>query len=133
MPSPRDTLIDLENRFWQSMVDGDTETAVDLLSEQSLMVSQHGAMQFDRDAYRKMAEQGPNVVTDFKLSDVNVLFPNDSTAILTYHVKQTVAPRGEDQGSVQEVNDTSTWVKNGERWQCVAHTETPAAPGRAKH
>lgn len=130
MASPRETLIDLEMKFWQSMVDGDADTAVDLLNEQALMVSAHGAMQFDRDGYRKMAEQGPNVLTDFELSDVNVLFPNDSTAILTYHVRQTVAPRGENRGTVQEVNDSSTWIRSGDRWRCVAHTETPAAGRR---
>jgi hypothetical protein len=41
-----------------------------------------------------MAEQGSMVLTSFELSDVEVLFPNDTTAVLTYHVKQEVAPRG---------------------------------------
>lgn len=135
--TPRETLIDLEMKFWQSMVDGDPDTATELLGDTALMVSSHGAVQFDRDGYRRMAEQGPNVLTDFELSDMKVMFPNDSTAILTYHVKQTVAQRGKDsgkgKGSVQEVNDTSTWVRDGDRWRCVAHTETPAMGSRAKH
>ncbi|HUQ10372.1 MAG TPA: nuclear transport factor 2 family protein [Steroidobacteraceae bacterium] len=131
--TPRDTLIDLEMKFWQSMVDGDADTTTELLGDTALMVSSHGAIQFDHDGYRKMAEQGPNVVTDFELSDVNVLFPNDSTAILTYHVKQTVAQRGKAKGSVQEVNDTSTWVKSDDRWRCVAHTETPSQATRSRH
>jgi hypothetical protein len=129
----RDTLIELEMKFWQSMVDGDSDAATDLLGDTALMVSSHGAVQFDRAGYRKMAEQGPSVVTDFELTDVNVMFPNDATAILTYHVKQTVAQRGKEESSVQEVNDTSTWVKSGDRWQCVAHTETPAAGSRSRH
>jgi hypothetical protein len=57
---------------------------------------------------------------------MNVVFPNDSTAILTYHVKQEVEIRGNGNHAVQEMNDTSTWVKSGDRWQCVMHTETPA-------
>lgn len=133
MPSPRDTLIDLEMKFWQSLVDGDTEAAVELLDDRALMVSSQGAIQFDHDTYRRMANQGPNVLTDFEISDVNVLFPNDDTAILTYHVKQTVAPRGKERGTVQEVNDTSTWIRHGERWLCVAHTETPALSTRTRH
>ena len=133
MATPKETLIDLEKKFWQSMVDNDPDTAVDLLGESSLMVSQHGVIQFDRDGYRKMAEQGPNVLSAFELSDVNVAFPNDSIAILSYHVTQTVKQRGKEKGTRQEVNDTSTWVKNGDRWQCVAHTETPAAPAQARH
>ena len=30
----------------------------------------------------------------------------------------------------EEMNDTSTWVKDGNAWKCVMHTETPAE-GRA--
>jgi len=41
----RKTLMDLETRFWQSMVDQDTDTALSLLCEPALMVSSHGAMQ----------------------------------------------------------------------------------------
>jgi ketosteroid isomerase-like protein len=126
MPTPSKTLIDLENKFWQSIVDQDTDTALELLSEPALMVSSHGAMKFDHAGYRKMAEQGTMVLTNYKLSDMNVVFPNDSTAILTYHVKQEVETRGNGKNAVQEMNDTSTWVKSGDRWQCVMHTETPA-------
>src|SRR5215218_2177054 len=120
-------LIELENKFWQSLVSQDTDTALDLLTEPALMVSSHGAMKFDHAAYRKMAEQGSVVVTSFELSNMDVVFPNETTAILTYRVKQNVKPRGESKGTVQEMNDTSTWVQTGERWQCVMHTETPVA------
>jgi len=137
MAPSRETLIELEMKFWQSIVDGDSDAAAELLSEPALMVSAHGAIQFDREEYRRMAEQGPLVLSDFELSDMKVVFPNEITAILSYHVKQTVAPRdtgnGKNKGTTQEVNDTSTWVKNGDRWQCVAHTETPAAIGRSRH
>lgn len=133
MTSARETLIELEMKFWQSIVDGDSAAAAELLDDQALMVSSHGAIQFNRDQYRKMAETGPMVLSDFELSDMKVVFPNDRTAILSYHVKQTVTPRGKDKGTTQEVNDTSTWIKNGERWQCVAHTETPASGSRSRH
>ena len=84
MTTPSKTLIDLEKKFWQSMVDEDTGTALDMLNEPSLMVSSHGAMKFDHTAYRRMAEQGSMVVKSFELSDVEVVFPNEATAIVTY-------------------------------------------------
>ena len=31
------------------------------------------------------------------------------------------------------MNDTSTWVKVGDEWRCVMHTETPAGAEKAKH
>jgi hypothetical protein len=75
MQTSSKTLIDLENKFWQSMVDQDPDTAVSLLSEPALMVSAHGAMKFDHAAYRKMADQGSQVLTSFELRDVEVVFP----------------------------------------------------------
>ena len=128
MPTPSDTLIDLEKRFWQAIVDQDADAAIEMLTEPALMVSSHGAMKFDHAAYRRMAEKDSMVLTNFELSNMQVVFPNDSTAVLTYRAKQTMAKRGERNGAVQEVNDTSTWIKNCGRWQCVMHTETPAKP-----
>ena len=124
-------LIDLETRFWQSMVNQDADTAMKLLDEPALMVSTHGSMKFDRAGYRKMAEQGSQVVTSFEFSDMDVTFPNESTAILTYHVKQGITPRGKKGSDVQEMNDTSTWVRKGEDWHCVMHTETPATAAKS--
>ena len=112
-------------KFWQAIVDQDADTAVDLLTEPALMVSSHGAMKFDHDGYRQMAEKGSMVLKSYELSDMNVVFPNDSTAVLSYHVKQKLAQRGNNKSALQEMNDTSTWIKNGDRWQCVMHTETP--------
>jgi hypothetical protein len=50
--------------------------------------------------------------------------------VCTYHAKQKMAKRGDSDGTEQEVNDTSTWIKEGTSWRCVMHTETPAAEGR---
>jgi hypothetical protein len=121
------TLVDLETKFWQSMIDNDSETAIAMLAEPALMVSSHGTMQFDHAQYRHMAENGPMVVTAFEFSDMQVMFPDDNTAILAYRVRQTIAPREEGKGSQQqqEMYDTSTWIRSGEEWQCAMHTETP--------
>ena len=132
MPAKEQELVNLETRFWQSMVDQDSDTAAALLSEPALMVSSHGAMQFDRAGYRKMADQGPMVVKSFEFDDMQVVFPNASTAILTYSVRQGVAPRGKGATTIQEMNDSSTWIKTGNDWKCVMHTETPVQKKTAK-
>jgi len=135
MANPSETLIDLENRFWQAIVDRDADTATGLLCEPALMVTSHGALQFDHSGYRAMAENGPMTLKSYELSDMHVVFPNDDTAVLTYHVKQEVSPRekGDGVGSFQEMNDTSTWVKDRQGWKCVMHTETPSAANPPKH
>ena len=127
MQAASKTLIGLETRFWQSMVDNDAKVALELLTEPAMMVSAHGAMKFDHAGYRKMAEQGSMVVTAFEFSDMDVVFPTDSTAVVSYRVKQGISPRGQDKSVTQEMNDTSTWVREGEHWRCALHTETPVA------
>jgi len=126
MPTPSKTLIELENRFWQAIVDEDADAAIELLSEPSVLVSAQGPMTFDHAGYRKMAANPVKKLTRFELSDVDVVFPNDATAVLTYHVKQHVSEKGKTGNAVQEMDDSSTWIKNGGNWKCVMHTETPA-------
>ena len=121
------TLIELETKFWQSMVDQDADAALQLLHEPSLMASSHGAMEFDHADYRKMAEHGSMVVTAFTLSDFKVLFASETTGVMTYRVKQTVAARDSGkigESTMQDMSDTSTWVYVGKRWQCILHTES---------
>ena len=124
MTIPANTLIDLETKFWQSMVDQDTDAALQLLHDPAVMVSSHGAMKFDHAGYRRMAEHGSMVVTSFALSDVEVMFPAEATAVMTYRVNQTVAAREGGQSITHNMSDTSTWIYAGTRWQCVLHTES---------
>ena len=132
MTTSAKTLIDLETKFWQSMVDQDTDAALQLLHDPAMMSTAHGAMKFDHAGYRKMAEQGSMVVTAFALSDVEVMFPNEATAVLTYRVKQTVGARDDGKSTTQNMSDTSTWVHLDKRWQCVLHTESPMQAQPAK-
>ena len=127
MQTASKTLIGLETRFWQSIVDNDANVAIDLLTEPAMMVSSHGAMKFDHAGYRKMAEQGSMVVRSFEIKDVEVVFPTDTTAVLSYRVRQGISPRGKKDVVTEDMNDTSTWVRDGEKWRCAMHTETPVA------
>lgn len=124
MTTSAKTLIELETKFWQSMVDQDTGTALQLLHDPAMMSTAHGAMKFDHAGYRKMAKQGTIDVTAFALSNIEVAFPTETTAVLTYQVKQTVAKRDGGKSTIQNMSDTSTWVHAGKRWQCVLHTES---------
>ena len=127
MQTASKTLIGLETKFWQSIVDNDANVAIDLLTEPAMMVSSHGAMKFDHAGYRKMAEQGSMVVRSFELNDIEVVFPTDTTAVLSYRVRQGISPRGKKDVVTEDMNDSSTWVRDGEKWRCALHTETPVA------
>ena len=113
MRTADNTLINLEKKFWQSLVDEDADAALSMLHEPALMVSAQGAMQFDHAQYRDMAENGNMVVKSLELSDMNVMFPNDDTAVLTYRVRQVLAERGEEESEAveQTMADSSVWTR----------------------
>ncbi|RYG33553.1 MAG: hypothetical protein EON93_09430 [Burkholderiales bacterium] len=81
MHADNKVLFDLEKKFWQSIVDEDTDTATSLLTEPAFMVSGHGAFKFDHARYRQMAEQGSMVVKSFELSDMDAIYPTPEAAI----------------------------------------------------
>lgn len=112
----------LEHAFWQSMVDNDPKVATGMLAERALMVSGHGAMAFDHAGYTKMAKDPSHKLLDYSLSEMDVLCPNDDVAIATYKVDQQVEYDGKPM-AMQAV-DSSTWVRDGGNWKCVAHTES---------
>lgn len=132
MDTTATTLERLERRFWQSMVDHQTDVALALLTEPACMVSAHGAMKFDHADYRRMAGQDAMVLKSFELRDMQVFLPREDVAILMYRVDQTLAFKDRPNTVSQLMNDTSTWLRIGNDWRCAAHTETPAdtqAPG----
>lgn len=126
MQVDRSALFELEQRFWQSMVDEDTDTALGMLCEPAFMVSPHGSMKFDHAGYRQMAEHGSMLIKSYELRDMDATFPTDDAAILTYKVKQVLSPRGKSQEIEQHMADTSTWIREEGGWRCVMHTEAPA-------
>jgi hypothetical protein len=125
MQTPQSDLIALEKKFWQSLVDDDADTAVAMLDEPAIMVSSHGAMQFDHAKYRQMAEHGTMKLKSYKLGDIDVTLPTKDTAVLTYRVKQTVSVRDKPDLLQQEMTDSSVWTRKDGQWRCVMHTETP--------
>jgi hypothetical protein len=126
-PSPHPNEIEqLEQAFWQSMVDGKAGVATQMLTEPAVMVSSHGTMQFDHAGYEKMAADDRHKLVGFELSDMQVVFPRNDVAVATYRASQSVERNGE--ASTMEAYDSSTWVRFHEGWKCVAHTESLRAP-----
>jgi hypothetical protein len=113
----------LERAFWDSMIAGKPEIATGMLTEPAVMVSGHGANKFDHAAYTRMAKDDRYKLVDYSISDLDVIFPRDDVAVVTYRVDQ----RMEMQGKPVQMNvyDTSTWVKVEGDWRCAMHTESP--------
>lgn len=128
----QDEIMDLERRFWQSMVDMDIDTAVSLLDEQSTSAGARGIRYFDPAGYGEMARSGNARLTSFEFFDERVVFPIPDVAIASYGARQSFTMDGRSHGMV--VYDTTTWVRKSGKWLASAHTETPAQeepPGAA--
>lgn len=115
-------IIELEKKFWNSIKDNDSDTAVTLLTEPALMVSSNGAMKFDHAGYRNMADSGAFKLLDFKMSKTQVVFPRDDVAVIAYQVDEETEMKGKTTTSKKSYS--STWVREGTSWKCVVHTES---------
>ena len=62
---------------------------------------------------------------EFTLSDMDVLFPSDDLAIVTYRAHQKMRMDGQE--GEQDVVDSSTWLRLHGEWKCVAHSESEAS------
>ena len=116
------TIERLETEFWQSMVGKDADKAVTMIADECLITGPQGTMRSDPADYKRMTEQGEWELDQFEFSDVQVIFPQEDTAIIAYNVHQTGSMKGQE----MDLNcaDSSTWVRDGDEWKCALHTET---------
>lgn len=72
-----------------------------------------------------MADRGSMVLKTYDLQDMQVLFPSDDTAVLTYRVTPWMSARGRSDAMTRVMADSSTWVRNEDTRRYAIHTETP--------
>lgn len=118
------TIIELERRFWQSMVDNDVDASIALLADQSAIAGAQGHAVWSHDDYRAMAKQGERVtkLKSFRIDDPKVVFPADGVAIIVYTVSVDMEFRGE--AKTVKAADATTWVKRDGKWLAALHTES---------
>ncbi len=128
--SAKDTIIDLEKRFWDTMVSKDAKAATAMMAEKSIVIGPQGVSQIARGDFGKMMEGSKWTLDSYKLSDIQVVFPDKTTAVIGYKVRQ----KGKMDGKPYDMEcaDATTWNKTGDAWLCVLHTETMLGDQAAK-
>jgi hypothetical protein len=116
------TIVDLEKRFWQSMVDKDAKLAKSMIADECLITGPMGLMKIDPDKYEAMTKEGQWDLETFTFEDVKVLFPLAETAVIAYKVHQKGTIKGKPMD--MRCTDSTTWVRYGNDWKCALHTET---------
>jgi hypothetical protein len=118
----KQTIIDLEKKFWETMVSKDVDAATGMMAKTSIVTGPQGVAQVSRGDFSKMMDDGKWTLDSYKFSDVQVIFPNEETAVIGYKVKQKGTMDGKPYD--MEAADASTWTKSGEEWLCIMHSET---------
>ena len=126
MSTDRQQIIDQEKRFWTAMKDKDVETAQSMIHEDCLITGPMGTMRVGPEKYAEMTRDGQWTLDNFEFSDVNVTFPTDDVGVIAYKVHQT----GEMKGKPMDLNaaDSTTWLREGDSWKVVLHTESMMDP-----
>lgn len=118
----RQDIIDLENRFWRTMIDKDVETAAELMADKSIVTGAQGAATIDRQSFAKMMEGSDWTLESYVFSDVQVAFPTADVAIIGYKVSENLLIDGKP--LKLEAADASTWIRQDGSWRCALHTES---------
>jgi len=122
--SDEKAIIELEKKFWQSMLDKDTETSVSMLDETSVVAGAQGFGVLSHDDYRGMAKQSEGLywLKSYKLDDMKVTFPTDDVAVVAYKARAEMVVEGKPM--TMEAADATTWVRKNGTWLAALHTES---------
>ena len=115
-------ILALEKRFWQSMIDKDSDTGARLTADPCLVTGAQGVGRIDRKTFAKMMDTGAWKLHRFEFSDVKVESVTDDVAVIAYKVREELTVDGKE--LTLEAADASTWVRDGESWVCALHTES---------
>jgi hypothetical protein len=121
MTSKQD-IIELEKKFWQTMVDRDVETAASMMSDASIVIGAQGASTIDAKTFARMMKEGTWELRSFKLDKLQVQVTNDDTAIIGYEVTEKLVVDGKP--LEMTAYDASVWTRVDGEWKCALHTES---------
>lgn len=128
-------LLVLEKRFWQAMQDGDGAAAAQLTADHCLLAGPQGASRLDRATVAGIISQRKGwSLKRFEITELNALPAGEGAAVAIYKVHEEMEVEG--QAITLDAVDSSTWVRQGDGWVCVMHTESllgdPYGRDRAK-
>ena len=126
MNSDKDSLeqeiLERETQFWQTMIDRDTDKALELTADPCIVTGAQGVARIDARTFGKMMEGGTWRLHSFKFSDVKVEQVSEDVAVIGYKVTEDLTVDGKK--LTMEAADASTWVRKGGSWVCALHTES---------
>ena len=115
-------ILDLEHKFWHSMIDKDAKVGAGLTADPCLVTGAQGVGRIDKKTFARLMETGSWVLHDYAFSDVKVERVTDDVAVIAYKVREDLTVDGKK--LTMEAADASTWVRKNGQWLCILHTES---------
>jgi hypothetical protein len=118
----KDAIISKEKAAWQAFKDKKADEFKKLLSPELVTVYADGmhSLQQEVDGMSKTD------MKSFDLSDFNVVFPDNDTAIITYKAKIEANSQGKDVSGTYNVG--SVWHMANGQWTGIFHTDSKVPP-----
>ncbi len=120
--SVENEILDLEKKFWQSMIDRDAAAGARLAANPCIVAGAQGIGRIDRKTFVKMMEGGAWTLHDFAFREVKFEQATDDVAVIAYKIHETLTVDGRK--LELEAADASTWVRRNGAWMCILHTES---------
>ena len=118
----KQAIVDLEKKFWDTMVSKDAATATDMMAKKSIVIGPQGvAGDFPRRLREDDGAASKWTLDSYKMSDIQVVFPSEDTAVIGYKVSQKGTMEGKPYS--MEAANATTWTREGKVWLCALHTE----------
>ena len=121
MATPEQDIERLEHAFWQALKDHDVDASVALCDFPLLLTGAQGASTIEKDVFTKLSKEATWDIQSFDLSKIQTRIVGD-TALVAYHVHEDLTVEGGEPVSF-DAADSSVWLKRGNSWKCVMHTE----------
>lgn len=124
-------LLAREKSYWNAIMAKDTKTVERLSDDPCIVVGAQGVGEIDRSAMKKMMEGASYELNSYELEDVHFRRLSDDVVALAYKVSEDLTVDGKP--VKLEAFDSSVWMKRGEDWVCVVHTEACAGDPFGRH
>ena len=114
---PITAITDLEKSAWESYQNKQDLAFRKLMSKDYYGTYAEGIKNLDRE----VADMAKTDLREYSFADMKVVFPSADIAVITY--KTTIQQTSEGKDMSGTYNNGSIWVKKGEKWLEVFHTE----------
>ena len=119
-------VLEREREFWETMRTMDGDKAAGMTSDKCVIAGAQGVSAIDPRTMGEMMRGGTWKLHGYEIDEgsMQVTAASHDVAVIAYKVIEDLTI--DNQRLTLTAFDTSVWVRDGDRWRCALHTESPA-------